>query len=75
MPYVGQPLGDGQRDRGAAQAGDRHQREVLVAEVGVVEQAGDEEGGAAAHADVLLAHDAQHLAGVPHVDEVDRLVP
>ena len=47
---------------------------MLVGEVGVVEQAGEEERGAAADAEALLEHQAQDLARVPHVDEVHRLV-
>ena len=43
-------------------------------EVRVVEHAGHEEGGAATEADVLGLHDAQHLARVPDVEDVDRLV-
>ena len=42
------PLDDRHRHRGAAQPGEGHQLEVLVGEVGVVEQAGEEVGGAAA---------------------------
>ena len=48
------------------------QGEVLVGEVGVVEEAGEEEGGAAAHAEALVLHQPQDLARVPHVDEVHR---
>ena len=48
---------------------------MLVGEVGVVEQARHEEGGAATHAELLGEHDPQDLAGVPHVDQVDRVVP
>ena len=48
------------------------EREVLVGEVRVVEQAGEEVGGATADAEALREHLAQDLAGVPHVDEVHR---
>ena len=75
MPSRVGALGDRDGHGRAAEAGEGHEREVLVGEVGVVEQAGEEVGGAAADAEVLVAHQAQDLARVPHVDEVDRAVP
>ena len=74
MPSRVGPLGDGDGHRRAAEAGEGHEGEVLVGEVGVVEEAGEEEGGAAAHADVLLEHQPQDLARIPHVDQVHRVV-
>ncbi len=50
------------------------EREMLVREVRMVEQAGEEVRGATGHAEVLLAHQAQDLARIPHVDEMDRPV-
>ena len=68
------PLGDGGGHRRAAEAGEGHAGEVLLGEVGVVEDAGEEERGAAAHADVLGEHQPEDLAGIPHVDHVHRVV-
>ncbi len=73
-PQLGGPLGDGDRHGRAAEAGEGHQGQVLVGEVGVVEQAGQEVRGAAADAQAVGQHQAQHLARVPHVDEVHRPV-
>ena len=74
MPSSRGPLGDRDRHGRAAQAGEGHEREVLVGEVGVVEQAGEEVGRAAAHAEALVQHQPQDLGRVPHVDQVDRPV-
>ena len=61
-------------DRRATEARVGHERTVFVGEVGVVEEAGEEEGRAAEHPHLFLSHDAQHLTRVPHVDEVDGFV-
>jgi hypothetical protein len=50
-----------------------HQRAVLVGEIGMVEQAGEEERRTRAAVHVVLEHRGEDRRRVPHVDEVDRL--
>ena len=47
-------------------------RHVLGGEVGMVEQAGDEVRRPAADRQAVALDQLQHLAGVPHVAQVDR---
>ena len=69
-PELGRPLGDGDRDRRATQSGEGHHGQVGGGEVGMVQQAGEEVGGATADAQALLVHEPEHLAGIPHVHQV-----
>ena len=52
-----------------------HQRPVLVREVGMVEQAREEERRARAAVHVVFEHGGEHGRRVPHVDQVDRVAP
>jgi len=52
-----------------------HQHPVLVREVGMVEQAREEEGGAGAAVHVVFEHGGEDGRRVPHVDQVDRVAP
>jgi hypothetical protein len=61
------------RDRGTAQPDMAHQRPVLVREVGMIEQAREEERCARAAVDAVFEHGGEDGRRVPHVDEVDRL--
>ena len=59
----------------AAEPAERHEREVLVGEVRMVEQAREEVRRAAADTPRCSSlHHPQDLARVPHVDEVDGAV-
>ena len=66
-------LGHRGRHRRPPQADPAHELQVGGGAVGVVEQAGEEVGGAAARGQVVLEHAGQYGAGVPHVDEADGL--
>ena len=72
---LGGPFGDGGRDARAPEARDRHVGEVTLGEVGVVEQAREEVGRPSAHAEVLGEHQPQHLAWIPDVHQMHRVVP
>ena len=52
-----------------------HQRPVLVREIGMVEQAGEEEGRARAAVHVVLEHGGEDGRRIPHVDQVNRIAP
>ena len=69
------PVGDGAGDRRAPQADVAHQLQVPRTQRGVVEEARQEVGGAAARAQPARRHVLQDLPRVPHVGEVDGLAP
>ncbi len=69
------PVGHRRRDRRAAQPDVAHQRPVLVREVGMVEQAREEERRARAAVHVVFEHRREHGRRIPHVDQVDRIAP
>ena len=71
----GRPLGDSRGHRRAAEPGEGHAGEVLVGEVRVVEDAGEEVRRSAAHPDVVRQHQAEDLTRVPHVHHVHRVIP
>ncbi len=67
-------LADRGRHRRTAEADHRHERRVALGiEVGMVEQAREEERRALARRAAVFEHRREHPPGIPHVDEVDRL--
>ena len=67
-------LCDGGRDRRAPEADAPDELGVLRPERRVVQQAREEDGGAAAEADARLRHDFQRLGGLPAIREMDGIV-
>ncbi len=51
--------------------GNGHEREVLLGEVRMVEEAREEVGRPAGHAEALIEHQFQDDTGIPDVDQVD----
>ena len=74
-PEPGGPLRHRHRHRRPPEAGERHHGHQVGGEVGVVEQAGEEVGGSAGDADPFLPHHAEHLTGVPDIEQVDGVLP
>ncbi len=72
MPRSRAALRDRLGHRRPAQARERHETQVLLGEVRVVEQAGEEVGRTAGHAELAVEHQAKDGFGVPGVDEVHR---
>ena len=72
-PHRGGPIGDRRGDRSAAQAQLTHQRQVSRTQLGMIEQAGQEIGGAAARGEAVLQHRVEDDVRLPEIDQVDRL--
>ena len=60
---------------GASHAGVRHEFEVFLGEVRVIENARHEVRRTAHDADSLLTHESQHLCGIPDIEEIDGISP
>ena len=68
---IGEPAGECGGNRGPAETGGFHMAQMVIGEVGMIKQAGEEVRWAAPDGHTLALHQGQDLCGVPVIDEID----